>query len=454
MQSLLLLADDPPPLIKEYFNSVLTLDLNSHCEFARWDVLLLDKVQRFNAQLIVAVAVPLAAQVLGMFGRLREHPSPIPTLAVLPFDVDKETLASVSESTDDFVLWPVHKEELRHRVERLVGSESQHDELESARAHLTEIMGMGQLVGAHPDFVSAIKSMPLIAKSDLPLLITGATGTGKELCARAIHLLSKRRTFPFIAVDCGAIPEHLFENELFGHVRGAFTDANSDQKGLAAMAEGGTLFLDEIDALSPRSQAKLLRFLQERVYRPLGGQRFVNAEIHVITATNRDIEGCVREKLFRSDLFFRLNALRLDLPALVTRSSDIKLLARHFLRAEGNANGSHQKSFSVAALRKLELYDWPGNVRELLNVVQCASLMAEGQQILSSHILLPTSYRANESSANDFRHERAQAIEIFEKRYVEELLWKHDGNVTRAAREAGKDRRVFGRLKKKYGIAV
>jgi len=454
MQFLLLLTDDPPPLIKEYLDGVLTTDLDSRCEVAGWSELLFDRLHRYNAELIVAVAVPLAAQIIRMFGQLREHPLPTPTLAVLPCDVDDETLVNVSKSADDFVLWPVRKEELRQRVQRLIGNESQLDEFESARERLTEVMGMGQLVGTHPHFVRAIKSMPLMAKSDLPILITGATGTGKELCARAVHLLSKRRTFPFIPVDCGAIPDHLFENELFGHVRGAFTDAHSDQKGLAAMAEGGTLFLDEIDALSLRSQAKLLRFLQERVYRPLGGQRFLKAEIHVMTATNGDIEECVREKLFRSDLYFRLNALRLELPSLVDRSSDIKLLARHFVHVEGTAIGSTRKSFSSAALRKLELYDWPGNVRELLNVVQCATLLAEGDQILPNHILLPIPYLANDALVNDFRHERAQAIETFEKRYVEELLRRHDGNVTRAAMEAGKDRRALGRLKKKYRIAI
>src|SRR5207247_1989977 len=159
------------------------------------------------------------------------------------------------------------------------------------------------------------------------------TGTGKELCARAIHHLSSRRSFPFIPVDCAALPDHLFENEFFGHARGAFTDAHAEQKGLVAMAEGGTLFLDEIDALALTAQAKLLRFLEERAFKPLGADRFVKADVHVLAATNRSLEALIRNGQFRSDLYFRLNVLSLHLTPLRDRRGDIALLARHFVDA-------------------------------------------------------------------------------------------------------------------------
>jgi DNA-binding NtrC family response regulator len=452
MQQPLLIIENPPPLISNYLNCDLLPDPSSRWELATWDSLPFEKLQRCNAQLVVAVAVPPVPEAIRLFKRLREHPIPSPTLAVLSNDVDDETLRAASQSSDDFILWPIHKEELRHRLQRMLGTESKRDELESAHNHLTEILGMEQLVGRHPKFIRAIKTIPLIAKSDLPVLITGATGTGKELCARAIHLLGKRRSFPFIPVDGGAIPDHLFENELFGHARGAFTDAHTSQKGLAAMAEGGTLFLDEIDALSPSAQAKLLRFLQERTYRPLGGERFIKATINVIAATNRNIEECVAQKRFRGDLYFRLNALRMDLPPLVERQSDIQLLARYCLRVQYSQPGSIKKAFLPASLRKLEHYDWPGNVRELFHVVQRASLFSEGQFILPRHISIPVPDPPHEEPANDFHHGRTMVIEAFEKHYVEQLLRKHEGNVTRAALEAGKDRRAFGRLKKKYRI--
>ena len=218
------------------------------------------------------------------------------------------------------------------------------------------------------------------------------------------------------------------------------------------MAEGGTLFLDEIDALSLGAQAKLLRFLQERTYRPLGCDRFIKASINVIAATNRDIEECVDQNRFRADLYFRLNALRINLPPLVQRRSDIPLLARHCLKVRNLQHAPLKKSFLAASLHKLENYDWPGNVRELFNVVQRASLFSEGPLILPHHISLPVPDPAVDDLAHNFRHCRTRAIEEFEKRYVEELLRKHEGNVTRAAQEAGKDRRAFGRLKKKYRI--
>lgn len=448
-----LVIEDPPSPVHDFLNRGLMPELRSSCELAKWDSLPFERLRQCQAQLLVVVAIPPAPAPIELFKWLSRHSIPSPTLAVLPSEVDDETLSVVSQTTDDFVLWPTHRGELRHRLQRMIGPQRKRDELETARDHLTEILGMEQLVGEHPAFIRAIKMIPSIAKSDLPVLLTGATGTGKELCARAIHLLSKRRSFPFIPVDAGAIPDHLFENELFGHARGAFTDAHSAQKGLAAMAEGGTLFLDEVDTLSPAAQAKLLRFLQERTYKPLGSDRFVKAAVNVIAATNRDLESCVREKQFRSDLYFRLNALRLDLPPLVERQSDILVLARHFLRAQ-QSPGMTCKSLTPASVRKLQAYSWPGNVRELFNVIQRASLFAEGQYLLPEHLSVPIPDLTEGGTGSAFRNARALAIEAFERQYVERLLQEHNGSVTRAALAAGKDRRAFGRLKKKYGVVT
>ncbi|MGH9927757.1 MAG: sigma 54-interacting transcriptional regulator [Pyrinomonadaceae bacterium] len=451
MQPHLLVIENPPSIVHDYLNRDLGSHLGSRCELAKWGSLPFEKLQQCHAQLLVAVAIPSAPVPIELFKWLREHPIPSPTLAVLSSEVDDETLSVVSQATDDFVLWPIHKVELRHRLQRMVGPETKRDELESAHDRLTEILGMEQLIGEHPKFIRAVKIIPLIAKSDLPVLITGATGTGKELCARAIHLLSKHRSFPFIPVDAGAIPDHLFENELFGHARGAFTDAHAAQKGLAAMAEGGTLFLDEVDALSPTAQAKLLRFLQERTYKPLGSDNFIKAAVNIIAATNRDLETCVQEKQFRADLYFRLNALRLDLPRLAERGGDILVLARHFLRFQ-NPPGSIRKSLTLASTRKLESHNWPGNVRELYNVIQRAILFAEGQYILPEHLAVPVPNLPDEGTGSPFHDARIGAIKAFEKDYVERLLQEHNGSVTRAALAAGKDRRAFGRLKKKYGV--
>jgi DNA-binding NtrC family response regulator len=447
---LVLVQESPSPL-----KTLLDRVLSAHslaCRTLDWESLNLERLSDPNTQLIIAVAVPLVSEAISLFKQLAETPISTPVVVLLPRDIDDETLSIVSRSAVDFILWPVHKGELRYRLERILGGWTRKEELDSAHEGLTEVLGLEQIMGRHPAFLNAIQPIPLIAESGLPLLITGPTGTGKELCARGVHNLSKRRHFPFIAVDCGAIPDHLFENEFFGHARGAFTDAHSDQKGLAAIANGGTLLLDEIDALSLGAQAKLLRFLQERAYRPLGSEKFVKADVNVIAATNRDIERHVRDQLFRADLYFRLNVMRIELPPLRVRGSDIELLARHFLQLHCSTHRL-RKSFSPAALRKLETYEWPGNVRELLNVVQRAAVLCEGAYILPAHIPLAASEPVQVPARAGFQLARSKAIEAFEKRYVESLLVKHNGNVTRAAIEAGKDRRAFGRLKKKYNIA-
>lgn len=453
MTSPVLLIETGSLAISHEFDE-LSDQLNVNCITVDWQQLDLDHLAAAEAPVVCAVAVPLQQQAIKLFQWLAKNSLRSPVLAIVPRTIDEETLKLVSESATDFLLWPFPNGELRRRLERILGDCAREKEFEAAHQRLMEELGMEQFVGNHPVFHEAIRAIPLIAKSDLPVMITGPTGTGKELCARGIHHLSKRRTFPFIALDCGAIPDHLFENELFGHARGAFTDAHADQKGLVGLANGGTLFLDEVDSLSLAAQSKLLRFLQDRTYRPLGSERFLKADVNVIAATNRNIEQSVRDQQFRSDLYFRLNVLRVDLPPLSKRQTDISLLARHFLRTHCHHLGA--KLFTAAALRKLEGYDWPGNVRELLNVVQRAAVLSVSAHILPSDISFSTCDASvepdSESSLQEFREARSRAIEAFEKRYVEELLQKHQGNVTRAALEAGKDRRAFGRLKKKYRI--
>jgi DNA-binding NtrC family response regulator len=249
------------------------------------------------------------------------------------------------------------------------------------------------------------------------------------------------------------------ENELFGHARGAFTGADRESKGLVALADGGTLFLDEIDALSLAAQAKLLRFLQERTFRPLGSDRLQHANVKVVAATNRDLAKSVRESRFRADLYFRLNILHVHLPPLRERQGDVVLLAQRMLEQANAKWDGPPKSFTRAALRALEAHDWPGNVRELGNVVQRAAVTSDGEWLSPSHLDLasaalspPGHEPPGGEVSGSFRAARAATLAAFERRYVEELLRKHGGNVTRAAREAEQDRRAFGRFIKKYGI--
>jgi two-component system response regulator GlrR len=421
-----------------------------------WPLIDLARFSDGAADLIVATALhDDGVAAFHWLRKLRDNPSVLPVVAVVREDASDEQLSLVAEASTDFAMWPVRREEIRQRIIRILGDQPTH--AEAVHRKLVAEVGLTQLVGRASAFLNVVARLPALARSNRPILITGETGTGKELCARALHHLGRRRDFPFIPVDCGALPEHLFENELFGHERGAFTDAHRQQKGLISLAQGGTLFLDEVDSLSPVAQVKLLRFLQDRVYRPLGAERFERADVNVVAATNQDLEVLVRENRFRPDLFFRLGVLRLHLVPLRDRPEDIPLLAQHFLEALCIEEGTPLKMYAPATLAVLARMPWPGNVRELSNVVQSAFVAAEGRQILPGHV--NSGYVAASATASEqptetraFRAARARAIEMFERQFVSETLRAHQGNITQAARAAQQDRRAFGRLVKRHKI--
>jgi DNA-binding NtrC family response regulator len=254
-----------------------------------------------------------------------------------------------------------------------------------------------------------------------------------------------------LPVDCGAIPSNLIENELFGHRKGAFTDAQTNQFGIIAEAEGGTLFLDEIDALPLESQSKLLRLLQDKTYRPLGQAQYAKANVRVIVATNEDLGRKAQQNLFRKDLFYRLT-INLELPKLRERASDIPLLAEYFLKKYEKEMGGKPKSLSPASVQKLIMYDWPGNIRELENVIQQAIILSQNTVILPENINISSSTAAADSDRLSFRDAKKKAIEEFEKEYIIGLLVFHKGNITRAALDARKDRSDFSRMMRKFNL--
>ena len=308
------------------------------------------------------------------------------------------------------------------------------------------------LVGESELFIKAIERISPLARSSAPVLILGETGTGKELFARALHYQGARHGKPFVPVNCGGVPDHLFENELFGHAKGAYTDATSQQSGLISEAEGGTLFLDEIDTLTPSSQVKLLRFLQDGEYRPLGSGRSVKSDVRVIAATNADLRVKVEKQVFRDDLYHRLNVLSLCVPSLRDRLSDIPLLARHFIERYSKQYGQEPVRLSPAALQKLLSYSWPGNVRELEAVVQRSVVLGSQSMLQSEDIDVALPYPVESPSAKSLRQAKSTAMGDFERNYLATLLEAHRGNISHAAKAAGKDRRTLQRLLRKYNI--
>lgn len=397
--------------------------------------------------------VDLVIPILGTFQNprtvLTELRASLPEAHLLPVLDEKylaESLERLPPGITDFLVSPVRASELLARVRCLLPRTTK-EETERAQNRLQNAMGLERLIGVDPAFEACKQQILRVAKADVTVLMTGETGTGKELTAQAIHYLSERAAKPFVPVNCGAIPADLFENELFGHHRGAFTDARTDQRGLVAEAEGGTLFLDEINSLTTTAQVKLLRFLEDRSYRPLGVSRSIKANVRLVAASNSDLREKVHEGLFREDLFYRLHVVTLHLPPLRERVEDIPLLAEYFLRRYTMSDNGWR--FSPEALEGMREYEWPGNVRELENVVRQLVLMNPSKVIRVEHLPWPT--RSVEASPDDsFRTAKARAIVRFERTYLAGLLQTHRGNITRAARAARQDRRTFRRLIQKH----
>ena len=338
--------------------------------------------------------------------------------------------------------------------QRLVKKSEIEKEYESAKESLKRKFGLNQILGRSKVVQELHEKIDKISLCDVNVLISGESGTGKELVARAIHYLSCRAGKPFIPVNCGAIPESLLENELFGHMKGAFTDASLQQIGLVKEAEGGTLFLDEISVISSFIQAKLLRFLEDKEYKPLGDPRLRKADIRIIAATNKTLHGLVREGIFRDDLFYRLNIVSLHIPPLRERREDIPILVEHFMNKYSREFNKPIKEISKDAMRKFIYYSWPGNIRELENMIQQIIVMTSTPVINTKSIQLPISeLSSKEPTLEYFKVAKKKVINSFEKSYLIQLLREYKGNVVSAAKKAGKSRTALWNLLKKYNIS-
>ncbi len=328
------------------------------------------------------------------------------------------------------------------------------NECESAKKALKREFGLKQIIGGSKVVKELHEKINRISTCDVSVLISGESGTGKELAARAVHYLSSRVGKPFIPVNCGAIPENLFENELFGHVRGAFTDARFKQVGLVKEAEGGTLFLDEISVASSYIQVKFLRLLQDKEYKPLGDPGSHRADIRIIAATNKDLSGLVKEGAFREDLYYRLNIVPLHIPPLRERKEDIPLLVEHFVRKYSREYNKPIKEISKDAIEVFISYAWPGNIRELENKIQQLVVMSTSSVISARDLQLSLGKPpAKEIELEYFKEAKKRVIEAFEKTYLTCLLTEHRGNMVGAARRAGKSRTALWNLLKKHNLS-
>jgi DNA-binding NtrC family response regulator len=322
---------------------------------------------------------------------------------------------------------------------------------------LRDAKALGKIVGDAPALLRAIRHLPMMARSEASVLITGETGTGKELAARAVHYLSARAGYPFVAVHCGSLPDTLLENELFGHERGAFTDAHAQKRGLISQAEKGTLFLDEVEAMTLKAQVALLRLLQDKKFRVLGSSCEQQADIRVVAATNSPLEQLVQAGSFRADLYYRLCVLLVNLPPLRERKGDITILASHFLQKHLPADRP-QMQLTPTACEALLAYDWPGNVRELESAIIRGIHLSRTNLIevrdlgIPSRAIDPLDISATPAGLRSFKSMKQEIIESFEQDYLNRIMREHQGNVSQAALAAGKERRELGKMLKKYQI--
>ncbi len=355
----------------------------------------------------------------------------------------------------DFITKPVDGALLSLTVARAIQHAHLRSEVKRLRLAVVDTQRFGRLLGESAAMKRIFDLIGRVASSDASVLIMGESGTGKELIARAIHEQSPRSKGPFLAVDCAAMPASLLESELFGHARGAFTDARTARVGLFEQASGGTLFLDEIGEMPLEMQPKLLRALQERKVRPIGGNVEVAFDVRLVSATNRDLDVEVDEKRFREDLFYRINVVRVDAPALRERGGDVLLLAQHFVERFAARTGKQVRGIHAAAAEKLISYEWPGNVRELENCMERAVALLRFDEVTVDD--LPEKLRQYRADRLIFAADDVGAvltIDELERRYIQRVLTLVGGNKSRAADLLGLDRRTLYRRIERYGVAL
>ena len=373
---------------------------------------------------------------LQLFAEIQKAQPGMPVIILTAHGSIPDAVAATQQGVFSFLTKPVDKDAMYKAID---------DALEQS-SPATDERWRQAIVTRSPQMLRLLEQAGMVAQSDVSVLIIGQSGTGKEIVAQAIHNASPRHEKPFIAINCGALPEQLLESELFGHARGAFTGAVSNREGLFQAAEGGTLFLDEIGDMPVALQVKLLRVLQERKVRPLGSNRDIDIDVRIISATHRDLPKAMARGEFREDLFYRLNVVNLKIPPLSERAEDIPLLANHLLRQSADRHKPFVRAFSTDAMKRLMAAKWPGNVRQLVNVIeQCVALTSSP---VISDALVEQALEGENTALPTFVEARNQ----FELNYLRKLLQITKGNVTHAARMAGRNRTEFYKLLSRHEL--
>lgn len=396
---------------------------------------------------------------IALLREVRKLDSELSVVIITAYSAVDTAVEAVRAGAFDYLAKPFSMAQLELAAERGLDHRRLLNENRELQRKLRQVMRFEQIVAISPQMTEVLDTIRKVGGTDANVLLRGETGTGKELVARAIHAASARSQAPWVPIDCASVPENLLESEMFGYEKGAFTGASAPRCGLLETANGGTLFLDEIGDLSSNMQAKLLRVLQERQFRRVGGREMLQLDIRLIAATNRNLEEMMRQGSFREDLLFRLNVVSIELPPLRERPQDIAPLANFFLEQFRANTAKNGVAISSAAMMILERYRWPGNVRELKNAVQRALSLTEGSQLtpldLPPEILESASAGAAPVEVDAcFRKVKTRMISDFERAYLTKLLADSGGNVSAAARRAGIRRSALHRLIAKYRLQI
>ena len=430
----LLLVDDDPGLLK-----LLGMRLTSegfHIFTAESGQEALKLLLKEKIDLVISDLRMDEMDGMALFAEIQRQQPGMPVIILTAHGSIPDAVAATQQGVFSFLTKPVDRDALYKAI----------DEALEVVTTVSDEEGSKDIVTRSPQMLRLLEQAKLVAQSDVSVLINGQSGTGKEVLAQAIHRASPRAKKPFIAINCGALPEQLLESELFGHAKGAFTGAVSSREGLFQAAEGGTLFLDEIGDMPMALQVKLLRVLQERKVRPLGSNRDIDIDVRILSATHRDLPKAMERNEFREDLFYRLNVVNLRIPTLSERAEDIPVLANHLLRESAKRHKPFVRSFSTDAMKCLMTASWPGNVRQLVNVIeQCVALTTAP---VISEALVTQALQGENTALPTF----AEARGHFEMTYLRKLLQMTKGNVTQAARMAGRNRTEFYKLLSRHEL--
>jgi DNA-binding NtrC family response regulator len=401
------------------------------CRENRFDILLVDiKMEGMSG--------------LEVLRRIKEGDSDVAVVMITAYGSIATAIEAMKNGAVDYMLKPFDPNELGVLIEKIIQHQQQARENLYLKEQVKDRTRFENMIGQSEAMQKVFDLICDVGPTDSTVLIRGETGTGKGLAAKAIHSHSRRARGPYVVVNCGAIPEHLMETELFGHMKGAFTDAKETKKGRLELAHGGTLFLDEIGEIGMRMQIDLLRVLEDRVFYRVGGTQPMEADFRVVAATNRSLEQAIRDGRFREDLYYRLNVVGLTLPPLRQRKQDIPLLAEHFLQRYVQETHRSIDRISREALDEMMLYDWPGNVRELENAIERAVVVGKARQIISAD--LPIGCHPPEASSH------AITLEEVEKAHIRKILDEHQWNIARSARVMGIDRSTLYSKIKRYAL--